>query len=155
MNKTSDQNQLRRDTPEVSHTAKSLAYCVMLSAVMNGNEATFNSFNDAGRSTPILRDRRRVLGGIAASCAGLAGTAIVSFNLLPLRQRCIIHKRPAANQGCGLGRSDSGRDQCRDDPRIQAKRRLYLQGCFLRRIYFRCEPQIALCKTSAIFTHIS
>ena len=47
----------------------------MLSAVMKGNAATFNSFNDAGRSTPILSDRRRVLGGIAASCAGLAGRA--------------------------------------------------------------------------------
>jgi para-nitrobenzyl esterase len=55
----------------------------MLGAVMKGNVATFNSFNDAGRSTPILRDRRRVLGGIAASCAGLAGTAIVSFNPPP------------------------------------------------------------------------
>jgi para-nitrobenzyl esterase len=33
----------------------------MLSAVMKGNAATFNSFNDAGRSTPILRDRRRPL----------------------------------------------------------------------------------------------
>ena len=83
MNKTSGRRQLRRDTPEVSHTAKPQAYCVMLSAAMNGNAATFNSFNDAGRSTPILRDRRRVLGGIAASYAGLAGTAIVSFN--PLR----------------------------------------------------------------------
>ena len=83
MNKTSGRRQLRRDTPEVSHTAKPQAYCVMLSAAMNGNAATFNSFNDAGRSTPILRDRRRVLGGIAASYAGLAGTAIVSFNPLP------------------------------------------------------------------------
>ena len=55
----------------------------MLSAVMKGNAATFNSFNDTGRSTPILRDRRRVLGGIAASCAGLAGTAIASSNPLP------------------------------------------------------------------------
>ena len=44
-----------------------------------------------------------------------------------------------ANQGCGLGRSDSGRHQCREDPRIQARRRLYLQGCSLRRIYFRCK----------------
>src|SRR5580704_10860838 len=50
---------------------------------MKANTVTLNSFNDAGRSTPILRDRRRVLGGIAASCAGLAGTAIVSFNPLP------------------------------------------------------------------------
>ena len=55
----------------------------MLSAVMKGNAATFNSFNETGRSAPISRDRRRVLGGIAASCAGLAGTAVVSFNPLP------------------------------------------------------------------------
>src|SRR6266481_2069708 len=55
----------------------------MLSAVMKGNAATFNSFNDAGRSAPISRDRRRVLGGIAASCAGLAGTVIGSSNPLP------------------------------------------------------------------------
>ena len=50
---------------------------------MKGNTVTLNSFDDAGRSTPISRDRRRVLGGIAASCAGLAGSAIVSFNPLP------------------------------------------------------------------------
>ena len=50
---------------------------------MNENAATLNSFTDAGRSTPILKDRRRVLGGIAASCVGLAGTAIASSN--PLR----------------------------------------------------------------------
>jgi para-nitrobenzyl esterase len=50
---------------------------------MKGNTVTLNSFDDAGRSTPISRDRRRVLGGIAASCAGLAGPAIVSFNPLP------------------------------------------------------------------------
>jgi hypothetical protein len=29
---------------------------------MNGNASTLNSFPDAGRSTPILKDRRRVLG---------------------------------------------------------------------------------------------
>jgi len=51
---------------------------------MKVNAATFNSFNDTDRSTPISSDRRRVLGCIAASCAGLAGTAIVSGNpLLP------------------------------------------------------------------------
>jgi para-nitrobenzyl esterase len=51
---------------------------------MKGNAATFNSFNDTDRSTPISSDRRRVLGVIAASCAGLAGTAIGPFNpLLP------------------------------------------------------------------------
>ena len=50
---------------------------------MNENAATLNSFTDAGRSTPILKDRRRVLGGLAASCVGLAGTAIASSN--PLR----------------------------------------------------------------------
>lgn len=55
----------------------------MLSAAMKGNTLTLNSFNDTGRSTPISRDRRRFLGGIAASCAGLAGTAIASSN--PLR----------------------------------------------------------------------
>ena len=48
-----------------------------------GNAATLNSFNDTGRSAPISRDRRRVLGGIAASCAGLAGTVIGSSNPLP------------------------------------------------------------------------
>ena len=50
---------------------------------MKKNAATSNCFNDAGRSTSILRDRRRVLGGIAASCAGLAGAAIASSS--PLR----------------------------------------------------------------------
>ena len=55
----------------------------MLSAAMKGNTLTLNSFNDTGRSTPISRDRRRFLGGIAASCAGLAGTAIASSNPLP------------------------------------------------------------------------
>jgi len=50
---------------------------------MTGNADTFNSFNDSGRSAPISRDRRRVLGGIAASCAGLAGTVIGSSNPLP------------------------------------------------------------------------
>jgi len=50
---------------------------------MKGNAATFNSFNDTGRSAPISRDRRRVLGGIAASCAGLAGTVLGSSNPLP------------------------------------------------------------------------
>src|ERR1700756_5615656 len=55
----------------------------MLSAVMKGNAATLNSFNDTGRSTLISRDRRKFLGGIAASCAGLAGTAIASPNPLP------------------------------------------------------------------------
>jgi hypothetical protein len=128
----------------------------MLSAVMKGNAATFNSFNDAGRSTPILSDRRRVLGGIAASCAGLAGTAIVSFNPQPpspAAADAALHE-PQAPGGrskvCGLGRTDSGRDQCRDDPRIQAKRRLYLQGCSLRRIYFRCKPLHAANETGAL-----
>src|SRR3984893_8025157 len=55
----------------------------MLSAAMKGNTLRLNSFNDTGRSTPISRDRRRFLGGIAASCAGLAGTAIASSNPLP------------------------------------------------------------------------
>src|SRR5580692_8604311 len=55
----------------------------MLSAAMKGNTLTLNSFNDTGRSTPISRDRRRFLGGIAASCAGLAGTAIASSIPLP------------------------------------------------------------------------
>src|SRR5258705_9546537 len=53
----------------------------MLSALMKGNAAT-GSFNDAGRSRPISRDRRRVLSGIAASCAGLAITAGASSNPL-------------------------------------------------------------------------
>src|SRR5579863_447927 len=55
----------------------------MLNTLMKGNASTSNSFNDAGRSAPISRDRRRVLGGIAASCAGLAGTAIASSRALP------------------------------------------------------------------------
>lgn len=46
-------------------------------------ENAFNSFNDTGRSSPISRDRRRVLSGIAASCAGLAGAAIASSSPLP------------------------------------------------------------------------
>jgi para-nitrobenzyl esterase len=50
---------------------------------MKGNTTTFNSLDDLGRSAPISRDRRRVLGGIAASCAGLAGTVITSSNPLP------------------------------------------------------------------------
>jgi para-nitrobenzyl esterase len=50
---------------------------------MKGNEATFNSFNDSGRSAPISKDRRRVLGGIAASCAGLAGSVIGPSNPPP------------------------------------------------------------------------
>jgi para-nitrobenzyl esterase len=53
------------------------------SVVMKGNAATLNSFTDTDRSAPISRDRRRVLGGIAASCAGLAGAAIASSNPLP------------------------------------------------------------------------
>src|SRR5438552_12119574 len=55
----------------------------MLSAPMKGNMVTLNPFNDTGRSTSISRDRRRFLGGIAASCAGLAGAAIASSNPLP------------------------------------------------------------------------
>ena len=43
---------------------------------MKVNAATFNSFNDTDRSTPISSDRRRVLGVIAASCAGVAGAAV-------------------------------------------------------------------------------
>ena len=50
---------------------------------MKENAATFNSFNDTSRSTPISRDRRRFLGGIAASCAGLAGAAIASSSAPP------------------------------------------------------------------------
>jgi len=50
---------------------------------MKGNMVTLNPFNDTGRSTSISRDRRRFLGGIAASCAGLAGAAIASSNPLP------------------------------------------------------------------------
>jgi para-nitrobenzyl esterase len=50
---------------------------------MKGNAAALNSFNDTGRSAPISRDRRRLLGGIAASCAELAGTAIASSNPMP------------------------------------------------------------------------
>jgi len=55
----------------------------MLRAVMKRNAATFNAFKNTVRSTPISRDRRRFLGGIAASCAGLAGAAIASSNPLP------------------------------------------------------------------------
>jgi para-nitrobenzyl esterase len=50
---------------------------------MKGTATTFNPFNDTGRSTSISRDRRRFLGGIAASCAGPAGTAIASSSALP------------------------------------------------------------------------
>jgi para-nitrobenzyl esterase len=50
---------------------------------MKGNTTTFNSLDDLGRAAPIYRDRRKVLGGIAASCAGLAGTVIASSNPLP------------------------------------------------------------------------
>lgn len=46
-------------------------------------ENAFNSFNDTGRSSPISRDRRRVLSGIAASCVGFAGAAIASSSPLP------------------------------------------------------------------------
>ena len=38
--------------------------------------------NDGGPSALVSRDRRRILGGIAASCAGLAGAAIGSPNRL-------------------------------------------------------------------------
>src|SRR5260370_40353108 len=62
----------------------------MLSAVMKGNASTSNSFNDTGRSAPISRYRRRVLSGIAASCAGLASAAIAASNPL--------HPSPAAAQ---------------------------------------------------------
>src|SRR5258708_33678944 len=70
----------------------------MVSAVMKGNAATFNSFNDTGRSTPISRDRRRFLGGIAASCAGLSGTAIASSSALPpspAAAHAALHEPPA------------------------------------------------------------
>lgn len=50
---------------------------------MKKNATTPDSVNDTGRSTPISMDRRKILGGIAASCAGLAGTAMGSSNLLP------------------------------------------------------------------------
>ena len=67
---------------------------------MKGNPAAHNSFNDTDRSTPISSDRRRVLGCIAASCAGLADTAIVSGNPLlspptAAQARLIICKRRA------------------------------------------------------------
>jgi para-nitrobenzyl esterase len=55
----------------------------MLSAVMKGNAVTLKSVKDKSGSTPISGGRRRVLGGIAASCVGLGGTAIASFNRLP------------------------------------------------------------------------
>jgi para-nitrobenzyl esterase len=76
----------------------------MLSAVMKGNAATFNSFNDTGRSAPISRDRRRVLGGIAASCAGLAGTVIGSSNPqppFPAATQAALRERQAP---CGLSK---------------------------------------------------
>jgi len=53
------------------------------SVVMKGSAAMLNYFTDTARSAPIPRDRRRILGGIAASCAGLAGAAIASSNPLP------------------------------------------------------------------------
>ena len=55
----------------------------MRSAVMKENPPTFHSFNDITPAAPISRDRRRFLGGIAASCAGLAGTAIAHCSALP------------------------------------------------------------------------
>ncbi len=68
--------------PQVSRTTRSLVSCVMPSVGRKGSAATFNSFNDTGHSTPISRDRRRVLSGIAASCAGLASAAIAASNPL-------------------------------------------------------------------------
>jgi para-nitrobenzyl esterase len=50
---------------------------------MKKNAARSDSFSDTTRSTPISRERRRFLGSIAASCVGLAGTAIASSNPLP------------------------------------------------------------------------
>src|SRR5260370_12313707 len=73
----------------------------MLSAVMKGNAATFNSFNDTGRSAPISRDRRRFLGGIAASCAGLAGSAIASSNPLPRSPAAAQAARHEPQAPCG------------------------------------------------------
>src|SRR5260370_34377076 len=73
----------------------------MLSAVMKENTARSNSFNDTGRSAPISRDRRRVLGGIAASCAGLAGTVVGSSNPLspfPGLNQAALRERQAS---CG------------------------------------------------------
>src|SRR5260370_1940075 len=104
----------------------------MLSAVMKENTARSNSFNDTGRSAPISRDRRRVLGGIAASCAGLAGTVVGSSNPLspfPGLNQAALRERQAScgRTKVGLGRSDRGRDQWRGNPRSPAKRRLYLQ----------------------------
>ena len=65
---------------------------------MKGNAGPFNSFNDTGPSAPISRDRRRVLGGIAASCAGLAGAVIGSSNPLPplpAAAQAALHERQA------------------------------------------------------------
>jgi hypothetical protein len=134
------------DTPQVSSTTKSQVSCVMLSTAMKGNIVALNSFNDTGRSTSISRDRRRFLGGIAASCAGLAGAAIASSNPLPpspAAAQAALHEPHAP---CGRRKvlaSDLAtvvETSARQDPGIQAKQCLYLQGCPLRRFHFRCKP---------------
>ena len=66
---------------------------------MKENATTINALNDTGRSTPTSSDRRRFLGGIAASCVGLAGTAIASSNPLPPSPaRAALHN-PQAPRG--------------------------------------------------------
>jgi hypothetical protein len=126
------------------------------SVVMKGNAAMLNSFTDTDRSAPISRDRRRVLGGIAASCAGLAGAAIASSNPLPPSP---VAAHPALHEpevSCGRSKvaaSDEAtvvETSAGKDPGIQAKRDLYLQGCSLRRIDFRCKPLHASIETRAL-----
>jgi para-nitrobenzyl esterase len=68
---------------------------------MKGNAATLNSLNDTGRSNPTSTVRRRFLGGIAASCAGLAGTVIASSNLLSPSRAAAQAAPPEPEASCG------------------------------------------------------
>lgn len=54
----------------------------MPGAVMNDSSSGFNLLKDSGSSDPISRGRRKILNGIAASCAGIAGATIASSGRL-------------------------------------------------------------------------
>ena len=75
----------------------------------DGNTVTLKEFNDTGHSTPISMDRRRVLSGIAASCAGLAGAAIASPNPppCPLAAQAALHEPPAPCERSKVVASDA------------------------------------------------
>ncbi|MGB6744269.1 MAG: carboxylesterase family protein [Terracidiphilus sp.] len=49
---------------------------------MNDSSSGFNLLKDSGSSDPISRGRRKILNGIAASCAGIAGATIASSGRL-------------------------------------------------------------------------